>query len=192
MGTKNKLVAGVGLNDYAGSIVINGQTIKSYNTWQHMLRRCYDSKYQAKFPTYIGCSVCYEWLNFSNFKVWYDANYKENFELDKDILIQGNKEYGPDTCRFVPRYINNLLLDSGRSRGIYPLGVCKCKQSSGYLMQCNDGSGKQIQRYHKTVEEAVEDYSTTKKMVVKQQADRALAEGSIQMDVYNALINRNW
>jgi len=190
MRTKNKLVAGVGANDYEGSIVINGQTIKSYNTWTHMLQRCYDSKYQTRKPTYIGCTVCSEWLNFSSFKTWFDSNYKEGLALDKDILKPGNKQYGPDTCRFVPRYINNLLLDSGRSRGPYPLGVSK--HGSGYQMKCNDGSGKLIQRYYKTVAEAIVDYALTKAKVVKQQADRALVEGSIQLDVYNALINRKW
>ena len=190
MSKKTKLVFGIGVNDYDDSVTINGKSIKSYLTWVNMIRRCYNSKCQIQHPTYIDCCVCDEWLRFSKFKIWFDDNYVTNFQLDKDILKPGNKQYGPDTCRFVPRYINNLLLDSGRSRGPYPLGIYK--HGSGYQMKCNDGSGKRIQRYHKTVAEAVADYSVTKAKVVNQQADRALAEGSIQLDVYDALISRNW
>lgn len=30
------------------------------------------------------------------------------WQLDKDILVQGNKVYGPETCCFVPPRVNNL------------------------------------------------------------------------------------
>ena len=191
MNRKSKLVCGIGINDY-GSVTINGKLIKSYTVWKDMIRRCYNYKCQKRNPTYIDCYVCPEWLYFSKFKVWFDDNYVPGFDLDKDILIQGNKEYGPNVCRFVPHYLNSLLLDRGNFRGQYPLGVCKCKQRSGYLMQCNDGNGKQIKKYHKTVEEAVADYSVTKAKVVKQQAIRAFLDNSIKSDVYLALVRRSW
>lgn len=57
-------------------------------------------------PTYEGCTVCDEWLYFSNFKKWFDENYIEGFQLDKDIIIRGNKVYSPQTCCFVPKEIN--------------------------------------------------------------------------------------
>ena len=49
------------------------------------------------------CSVCEEWKHFSNFKKWFDENYIEGFDIDKDILIKGNKVYSPEACSFVPR-----------------------------------------------------------------------------------------
>jgi len=190
MKTKNRLIFGVGKNDYNEQIRIDDKQIKSYSIWHAMHQRCYDPKHLERFPTYVGCSVCPEWISFSNFKIWFDANYIPNFQLDKDILKPGNKEYGPDACRFVPTYLNNLLLDRKRARGKYPLGVNKPKY--GFLMSCSDGEGNIIKKYHRTLEEAVADYAVTKARIVKQQADRALAEGSIQLDVYDALISRNW
>ena len=63
---------------------------KIYKTWISMLERCYCEKSQVKHPTYIGCSVDESWHNFQNFGKWFEENYKEGHQLDKDILIKGN------------------------------------------------------------------------------------------------------
>ena len=189
---KRKLVCGIGINDYNGNMSLNGSAIKSYAIWHAMLERCYSKKKQLKMPTYVGCSVCDEWIYFSNFKVWFDLNHNEDFELDKDILIKGNKVYGPETCRYVPKYINQLLVYSGRDRGNLHLGVSKHSSGKGYEMQCNDGYGKNIQHHHKTIEAAIADYSATKKMIVKKQAIRAFLDNSIKSDIYLALVRREF
>ncbi len=76
--------------------------IESIHTcWANMIKRCYDKEVQAKHPTYIGCSVCDEWLCFSNFYVWYVSNYKQGYEIDKDKKVPGNKVYSPDLCSFI-------------------------------------------------------------------------------------------
>lgn len=49
------------------------------------------------------------WKYLSNFKKWYDEHYVEGWHLDKDILMQGNKFYSPETCCFVPFEINVLF-----------------------------------------------------------------------------------
>lgn len=199
MKAKNKLVCGIGINDYDGSMRINGKRMLSYACWHSMLNRCYSAEYQTRFPTYIGCSVCEEWLLFSNFKVWYDENYKPRFQLDKDILFPGNKVYSPETCRFVPQYLNSLLTDRGAARGEYPLGVMALKPGSiqglintSYQAQCNNGYGKQIRKTFKTIEEAQHFYSITKKRVVKEQAIRAFLDNAIKTDVYLALVRREY
>jgi hypothetical protein len=73
-----------------------------YNYWHDMLKRCYDAKIKLKEPTYNNCIVCDEWLNFQNFAEWCDKNLyivdDERMELDKDILVKGNKIYSPKTC----------------------------------------------------------------------------------------------
>ena len=81
---------------------------KLYYVWHAMMQRCYDPKYQAKQPTYIGCSVCDEWHNFQNFAEWAEPRYKEGLALDKDIKVSGNKIYSPDTCTFVTQTENNI------------------------------------------------------------------------------------
>lgn len=198
MRKKNKLVCGVGVNDYEGSVYVNGKRMESYMTWHNMLERCYSTKYQRNKPTYIGCTVSNEWLSFSNFKKFYDANYREGFELDKDILFPGNKVYSKDTCVFVPQYLNNLLTDSGRARGDLPLGVCinrviiKGKTYEYYQAQCSDGYGKILKKTFKTIEEASAWYSATKTRIVAEQVQRALNEGAIDQRVADALLARKF
>jgi len=65
---------GVGKYKPCHSIDKNGiaKTTKQYATWTSMLQRCYDVKFKINLPTYIGCSVCGEWLNFQTFAEWYD------------------------------------------------------------------------------------------------------------------------
>ena len=194
-----KLVYGVGINDLAEPVKINGKQLKFYATWNSMLCRCYSDKLQTKNPTYVGCSVCSEWLVLSNFKVWFDINYRNDLALDKDILIPGNKIYSPEACSFVPRYINSLLTDAGAIRGDYPLGVMALKPTAKttrinttYEARCRDGHGKNLTKTFKTVSEAAAWYSATKKKVVSEQATRAFGIGDITDDVYQALITREW
>lgn len=127
-----KLVQGVGTNDYPTPVVVDGKIITSYNVWSTMLSRCHSAGYHKKQPTYVGCSVVPEWHSFSTFEKWFSENYTEGYALDKDLLIPGNKVYGPDTCVFVPRALNNLLLDKRISRGACPLGVSFCKGKQKY------------------------------------------------------------
>ena len=102
-----KLLQGHGINDMKNIKGI-GKT-KCYITWKHMLERCYSSKYHKTQPTYIGCRVCDDWKTLSKFKQWFDINYVEGFQLDKDIIDQTNKEYSPTNCMFVPKSINIWL-----------------------------------------------------------------------------------
>ena len=96
----------------------NGKPTKAYIAWKHMMKRCYDLKFQEKYPTYKGCTVCQEWWNFQVFAEWYYSHYyeieNERMALDKDILCKGNKLYSPDTCVFVPQFINTLFTKSNK------------------------------------------------------------------------------
>ena len=190
MRPKNKLVHGIGVNDYEGSIVENGKDIISYTTWRNMLARCYSTKQQVRNQTYIECSVCDEWLSFSNFKIWFDENYIEGFALDKDILFEGNKIYSPYFCRFVPFYLNSLLTNRANARGELPIGITN--NNGYYRAKCHNGYGKQLNKTFKTVEEASAWYSETKKRIVKEQAQRAFSENAIKTDIYLALVRRDF
>lgn len=134
MQARAKLVFGVGVNDadYHVSPKINGKQVrcKIYSTWVDMLRRCYDGLYLNKYPSYIDCTVCQEWLIFSGFRLWMEKQDYIGKHLDKDILIHGNKIYSPTTCLFVSSRVNLLLTDSFSSRGALKVGVCMVR--SGY------------------------------------------------------------
>lgn len=144
---QRKPVFGVGINDadYLIEQRINGKQTKCpyYERWKNMLMRCYSSKYQERQPTYIECTVCEEWLTFSNFKSWMRSKcWKEN-HLDKDLKIQGNKIYSPDTCLFVPPAVNTFTTGSDAKRGLHPIGVYFDKQKGKFQARCSNGKGKQ-------------------------------------------------
>lgn len=85
---------------------INYKRTKKYAVWQKMIERCYCPKTQERQPTYKGCTVCLEWHNFQVFAEWFDSNYIEGYQLDKDISVSGNKEYSPLNCTFVSQAEN--------------------------------------------------------------------------------------
>jgi len=169
-----KLVYGVGNNDaqYTVKGVVDGKQVLCpyYRRWFNMLTRCYDIKQLARQPTYIGCTVCDEWLTFSNFKNWMARQGWEGKELDKDILVQGNKVYSPATCIFVSHSINNLLASKGGNRGSYPQGVSFNKLSGKFVAQCSvDGKNKGL-GYYKTIEAAQAAYRDFKYKVIRKLA----------------------
>lgn len=98
---------------------------------ENMLKRCYSNN--LEFISYRSCKVCEEWHNYQNFAKWYDENYIEGYELDKDLLQQDviNKIYSPETCCFLPKHINLFLQDKNTtSKGTTNvLGVTISKSS---------------------------------------------------------------
>lgn len=155
---KSRLVYGVGIMDadydvYEFITVIdeNGKKKQKqiwicpfYVRWRCMLTRCYSEKLKEKHPTYKSCSVCQEWLTFTNFKRWMEKQDWQDKHLDKDILFPGNKIYSPDTCVFVDQRVNKFLIESNASRGQYMIGVSWRKDCSKFQALCNNGSGKLI------------------------------------------------
>ena len=123
----NKIVEGIGINDspFVVQPIISEKQIKhpAYSVWRDMLVRCYSNRLKEKSPSYIGVTCCEEWLLFTNFAKWFKNNYIEGYQLDKDILVKGNKTYSPNTCIFVPQKINSFLTLRGNDRGNFPLGV---------------------------------------------------------------------
>lgn len=167
---KNKLVFGVGINDYEGSTWKNGKRLKSYKVWNSMLERCYSEKYQSRCPTYIGCQVADEWLSFSNFKEWFDAHYIEGCHLDKDIKHSGNKVYSPEKCFFVTPELNKLLTHKRRSQGQYPAGVSFHKCTGKYRADIATKGKQASLGLFRTHEEAEKAYLIAKGNEVIRQA----------------------
>lgn len=184
---------------YGQKIIVDLPTRKSdkqsdyYIKWHHMLERCYDSKYQKKHPTYIGCTVSSEWYKLSIFKDWYcsQPNYgKSDMQLDKDILVRGNKIYGSQYCRLVPQRINKLLTDSRASRGIYPIGVCFDESRGKYMSYCSDGKKLKTLGRFNDPDSAFTAYKKYKEALIKDVAGEYYAQNLIGADIYDAL--QNW
>lgn len=160
-------VCGVGVNDADYMINNGGKRCPIYESWKNMLDRCYNPDYHAKHPTYTGCSVVKEWLRFSAYSLWMTSQDWAGKALDKDILNQGNKIYGPDTCLFVTGAINNLLVDGAEVRGSYPIGVCFNKERGLYQSNCRvDGRTVYLGRFD-TVEAASSAYLLFKRELIR-------------------------
>ena len=148
----NKLVFGVGVNDLGYRIHVREELTKNggkrvqksvfkckyYAVWKEMLRRCYSKKYLEIRPSYIGTSVCSEWLSASAFKKWMDQQDWHDKCLDKDIITPKSKLYSPDTCAFVLPATNSFVVACDAVRGEYPIGVSLVKHIGKYRAQCNN------------------------------------------------------
>lgn len=183
----NKLVCGIGIKGYVPTR-INGETIRSYIIWSRMLARCYDKKYQEKRPTYRECYVCEEWHYFVNFQQWFNDNYVEGWQIDKDILIKENKVYSPYTCVFVPQEINHIFLDCGNARGEYPIGVHFHKPTQKFRANISiNGKHKHLGCFI-DANEAHEAWVVAKKQNIIDVANQWKVK--IPINLYEALINR--
>jgi len=124
---------------------INGKQLIQYKKWNHMLERCYDPKYQKIEPTYIGCSVDPKWHNYQVFAEWFDNNYVDGYQLDKDLLIKGNKIYSEDNCIFIPKRLNSFLTNKHRNNTSGEIGVHWDKFSEKWRSRItNTTTGKSI------------------------------------------------
>ena len=183
----------IGEGDY--KVSENRKSTRVYNTWRHMLQRCYDEKLHEKHPTYKNCKVCKEWHNFQNFAKWYYDNYYEiegeTMCLDKDILYKHNKVYSPKTCVFVPQAINKLFVKRDNDRGESVIGTYPFQGK--YVAQCsiiNLKTGKSKHEYlgyYTTQEKAFEVYKYYKEKNIEEVAD--YYKGLVPERLYNALYN---
>ena len=115
-GRGKRLIHGVGINDVDALTRWNenGKRVDCpiYVSWKDILKRCYNILWKKNHPHYNGVTVHPDWHRFSNFKEWVNTQPQSNWQelqIDKDLLIKGNKVYGPDTCCFLTRVENNLF-----------------------------------------------------------------------------------
>lgn len=182
------LVYGIGIND--ANVIVNrgGKQITSYHVWQDILYRCHTAEGNADCPSYVGCSICEEWKRFSVFKRWFDENYVEGYNLDKDILEKRNKVYDPAHCVFVPQEINLLLCKANRIRGKYPIGVSYHGQCNKFTASFYANNKNKYLGLYSTPEEAFNAYKEAKEAHIKDVAQKYYNDGKISERVYNALM----
>lgn len=136
---RRRPVCGIGTNDanYNTFYVTESgrKTCPYYNRWNGMLERCYGDHDASRRRCYKGCTVSKEWLLFSNFRAWMKNQDWEGLELDKDIILPGNKEYSKEYCVFVPQWINKLLTNVGNKNSGWLIGASWVKQTGRYGAQ---------------------------------------------------------
>ena len=170
--------------------------LKIYQTWQDMIRRCYNEKEREKSPTYEECIVEKYFHCFQNYAKWYEENeYKcknEKMEIDKDILEKGNKVYDREHMIFVPKRINNLFVKRNSKRGDCPIGVNYDENRNKFCSQCSivDKNEKHktinLGRYE-TKEEAFYVYKKFKENYIKRVADEYYQDDLIPEKLYWAM-----
>lgn len=180
-----KLVQGVGVNDLPGLA-----ETKEYRLWRSMLNRSYDKKLHQRQPTYLNCEASSDFLVFSKFRDWCQNQIgfnQPNFELDKDLLEKGNKEYHPDKCVFIPKEINSSMRTKKKSRGDLPIGVTLFKDGR-YIAAHKAFNGKRVHLgLYKTPQEAFQAYKQAKENHIKLLAEKY--RDQIDPRAYEALLN---
>lgn len=94
------------------------------------------------------------------------------WELDKDILVKGNKLYSRDTCCFIPSEVNNLLTKRDNDRGEWPVGVSFHKSSGKFRAYLSINGKKKFLGLFATPEEAFQAYKAAKEAQIKVVANK--------------------
>lgn len=158
-----KLVYGVGIRDMPSQRTLPGNQVVRcpiYTKWSDMLMRCYSGQFQSRHPSYKGCTVHPEWLTLSSFSGWMLAQDWEGSVLDKDLLSDGGRVYEPDSCAFIPTWLNAFLSSYKSSRSGLPMGVY---ERDGRYRASHGGGKSQVHiGTFKTIAEAEKAYLTFK------------------------------
>jgi hypothetical protein len=193
-----KLTRGIGINDADYPVFLrlgDGKVwhCPIYRHWSNMLTRCTSeyNKYSYEYAdnhneSYIGVTVCDDWLSFMKFREWAsDKNYLGN-HLDKDIVGDGT-HYSPETCEFVPSVVNMSLhsRSSDKTNGEL-LGVSYDGSKYSANVYCE---GKYIAKTRRFVTEleAHNYYQKYKAVALHGVAEKYLWLGEISLRVYERL-----
>lgn len=168
---------------------IDGKNTEYYDDWHSLMQRGFDEKYKAKHPTYKDVIVNPELYDFQDFAEWWHNNRyevdEEMMEIDKDILVKGNKEYSFNTMIFVPHRINSLFIKNDARRGDCPIGVSYHKRDKVYQANCKTLDGLKYLGSYNNSEDAFNAYKRFKEQYIKEVADEY--KDRIPKELYDAM-----
>lgn len=173
----------VGIGNFQATT--GGVNTKEYNAWRNMFNRCYSEYELNRAPYRQGAEVDPVWYNFQVFAAWCHSQPSwglDNWALDKDLLVHGNINYGPDTCCFLPTQLNTIFRRSEEESHI-KLG----EKQGTFLATIRDKDS--VMRHLGTFdskEKALEAYKVQRQLVVKQLAN--IHAEHLRQDVFDKLI----
>ena len=130
-----------------------------YRRWLSMKDRCTNpNNNHYRYYGAKGIEVCSEWLDFSNFRNWAEANgYNKELSLDR-INPDGN--YEPINCRYVSAQIQGANKDKTKSptKNSAYKGVYKIPSGGWYASICINYEQKYLGSFE-TQEEAAKAYN---------------------------------
>ena len=184
-------VHGVGVTGTKYPNRVNGVQTKEYTLWCSMLKRCYSTALKKKQPTYEGCKVSDKFKSYEYFYEWCHKQVgfdNKDWHLDKDLLVKGNKVYSENTCVFIPREINQILVKCTASRGEHLIGVSWSKTNKAFKAMVSRSKGRsEYLGLFNTEIEAFNAYKQAKEAFVKEQANQWTSQ--IDPRAYEALMN---
>lgn len=184
-------VYGVGIVGIKYPISEGGFHTKEYKLWQSMLERCYSDNFKKRRPTYKGCEVSDNFKSYEYFYDWCNNQIgfgNQDWHLDKDLLVKGNKVYSENSCVFIPVEINSILVKRENMRGKYLIGVCWSNTHKAFRATVSRNKGMQEHLgFFNTEIEAFNAYKEAKEAFVKEQAEKW--KDKIDERAYNALMN---
>ena len=183
-----ELIYGVGINDV---MIPYFTESRIWRQWCGIIRRTGKrDPNMHNFDSYKDCTLDPRWYKLSVFKEWIEQwDDYDNKEVDKDILIPGNKHYGPDTCLMVRRVVNAWFRPNAAKGGL-PRGVSwntgwkRGKSPKPYRAQITPIGGKRTGLgYYDTIEEASVVFESARKEQLK-----ILMETETDLKVKNAIM----
>lgn len=155
--------------------------------WLNLVQRCKPGSVQNRSPRYAGCENAFE--DFDSFVDWcqLQTGYAKGFQMDKDLLVRGNKVYSPETVVFLPAELNCILTKANATRGDSPIGVTWSKFHEKYAAQCQNGTGRQKHLgYFQRPEDAFAAYKRFKESFMRESAEAW--KDQIDERAYKALV----
>lgn len=190
MSSNNGTVWGWGVNDANYPVAVRpdpsirgkSDTCLYYARWNTMIGRVRS----GKKPTYIGCSINDHFRHFMEYREWCISNglsysNRKYVEIDKDILIPGNREYSKEGCSLVTGELNRILHTCDSKRGDYLLGVKLDSRSSEkkYIVTVSKKSKTQYVGVYRKEEDAHKSWQIAK----AEHIDSVLAEYQTQSEL---------
>ena len=155
-----------------------------------MLKRCYSDTYKKQRPTYEGCEVSENFKYYEYFYEWCQNQVgfgNEGWQLDKDLLVKGNKVYSENVCIFIPTEINSVLIKCTATRGEHLIGAHWCKTKKAFVARVNKSKkGSEYLGLFNTEIEAFNAYKQAKENYIKELANKW--RDRIDVRAYNALM----
>lgn len=147
----SKLVHGIGSKGTTYKSWDGEKLLKEYDQWVGMIRRC-SLKFQSSNIAYEGVTCSEDFKSYTFFYEWCQEQigFKNKddrgmlWQLDKDVLIKGNKIYSEDTCVFVPKHLNTIFLKNKNQRGTHLIGTGWSKRDELFYPIKRDRNGKSL------------------------------------------------
>lgn len=132
---------------WAKTAVVKGKQYqtKACEVWMKIKFRCTSKACHSRQPAYIGCTMSEEFEDFQFFAEWCQQQIGyglPNYQLDKDLLKEGNTVYCKEFVGFIPQSLNKFF--EVKSSAL-PYGVSLCANSSNYQVAIGvDGKRKYL------------------------------------------------